>query len=104
MPVLLPPQPQRQRLDHLSSTIPDHFISTYSFNSCHSLNPFFHYHSSIRNLPPFTDRTPSPLPLSIPGRPVFSFQYKSCTVLIDHRIIIRAPVILHRTSNALTII
>src|SRR5882757_11007111 len=49
MPILLPPQPQRQRLDHLSSAIPDPFISTYSFNSCHSLNPFFHYHSSIRN-------------------------------------------------------
>src|SRR5882757_2926575 len=49
MRILLPPQPQRQHLDHLSSTIPDPFISTYSFNSCHSLNPFFHHHSSIRN-------------------------------------------------------
>src|SRR5882757_8876385 len=47
MPILLPPQ--RSRLDRLSSMIPDPFISTYLFNSCHSLNPFFHHYSSIRN-------------------------------------------------------
>jgi hypothetical protein len=40
-------QPQHQHLDRLSSTILDPFISTYSFNSYHSLNPSFH--SSIRN-------------------------------------------------------
>ncbi|OAX32774.1 hypothetical protein K503DRAFT_776307 [Rhizopogon vinicolor AM-OR11-026] len=40
-------------MDRLSSTIPDPFISTYSFNSCHSLNPFFHHHSSIRNATAF---------------------------------------------------
>ncbi|OAX33650.1 hypothetical protein K503DRAFT_775396 [Rhizopogon vinicolor AM-OR11-026] len=94
MPMLLLPQPRRQRLDRLSSTIPDPFISTYLFNlnSCHSLNPYLHHHSSIRSATvfnrttthlsflvsptAFTDRTPSPLPLTIPGRPVLILQYK----------------------------
>ncbi|OAX32457.1 hypothetical protein K503DRAFT_605746 [Rhizopogon vinicolor AM-OR11-026] len=44
MPILLLPQPQRSRLDRLSSTIPDPFISTYLFNFCRSLNPFFHHY------------------------------------------------------------
>ncbi|KAG1721687.1 uncharacterized protein EDB91DRAFT_244102 [Suillus paluster] len=49
MPILLLPQPQRQRLDRLSSTIPDPFISTYLFNQCHSLNPYFHHRFFIRS-------------------------------------------------------
>ncbi|OAX39303.1 hypothetical protein K503DRAFT_865498, partial [Rhizopogon vinicolor AM-OR11-026] len=115
MPILLPTQPTTTFWTVCQARYP--FIGTYSFffNFCHSLNPSFRRHSSIRsatvfNMPitlisflvilssttsptVFPGRKPSHLALAISGRPVIpSSMSSSCTVVIDKQIIIRAPV------------
>jgi hypothetical protein len=71
------------RLDRPASTIPDPFISTCLFNPFHSLNPFFHLHSSIRNATDFTDVNQALRLYLYPDEPSPSYNISSpCTFLI----------------------